>query len=1205
MAQITLVNKEKVDSMSITSKTIRLTLISFVLAFGVLLSNLVYPSVDVTNDVELTRSSMRYDRRTGTSSLEITIKNTNTTPVFTSPLLVVIKNISNSNVTLENPDGQTRDGNSYIEYWNEEDVLLTGEKTEPKTLVFDNPGRTRFSYDLSVVASDPLFEIGLRVENPVAVVPATFNLLARVSGTDDTITEFQWDFGDGESRSGSQSEQHVYDKPGSYLVTVSATDSLGIRSQNSTVIDVAQNYATADALTTGANLQLGKFNIDVPQGVVTSNTLLEVFEVPSQVQQIDPSLDLLRFQPFGNLYRLVTPINSDIPLTLTLSYDKNDIPAGFSAANLAIISRSTNGIGSGIRGHAPSVKLTPLPATVDEAKQTVTFQVYGSATVQLAASSEPVEYVMPESNSAMTANTEQNDTMAADIMTTIPQFDFVANYIPSEITLDNWFSYLNEATEALHKAYDIFVTQQGYRAPKRVTVVFEKFPEYNNDSNGYVSFDSPRLIHINFESDNFPLIHDNSSFGHGISPSLKASLVHEYFHVLQFYNSNIASMQSFKNNWFIEGVADWAMDEVYDDTDAIHIVFPTRLRIPLNLPGNSQSYLYETHFFWKWLSSQSNTLGANPIKKIMDHHNLLTQFPFGIKNDIEVLFLDNLISLFPNLSYIDFAKAVLLDKNFDLNENKAGDLWSKESMGTLLSGITQSPVPDYFRKNRGDKTPSQLEIISGKAGESVNNPLMVDYTVWPYLSVDVRIIKANVSETGGTPEGDLHLLFKADKYTMDVTVIPFVNGAPQTIRNLTSGDEKEIIINDFKNTGEVVVILAYPGWTDLNDEEIIVVDKEKIWKKYIRNQFKAWVTPKVTIHPRSLHNGLKNTFFAQEFYLERKDGALISPVVWELVDGSLPEGIFFGPVGTLTGVPFIAGTFQFTIKATGSEGESDTVSLSLTINSERVDENEVPTENTENEKFIKLNYRAESVNAKVGSTWRNKICEKSASVNTIHPSDIFTAYVNTSFPDQRIVGCHGFDRLSVTDPVYDDRVYEDVQDTFFYDDFSGYWDLSDTLDFGGDAFYGSTQIVAHMSSTIRNSSDSTVINYIANFKQNSSCNTMIVPTPFYSSVDGHADASSSWEFFVPYHDLQFEFSGIETCSSENSDFILLYYDTTFPGFEYWKIHGSLCTGPILTGNLSPGRYTLQAWSSLTTPTRCKDEFQRELANHFTFTITPQ
>ena len=104
----------------------------------------------VPNEVDVTLDELRYDRSTGQSSATANIVN-NTSDVISSPVWLVIKDISTVSITMVDPDGTTHDGNPYIDLTN----LLGDGQLDPGDslslrLVFDNPTRGRFNFNSEI-----------------------------------------------------------------------------------------------------------------------------------------------------------------------------------------------------------------------------------------------------------------------------------------------------------------------------------------------------------------------------------------------------------------------------------------------------------------------------------------------------------------------------------------------------------------------------------------------------------------------------------------------------------------------------------------------------------------------------------------------------------------------------------------------------------------------------------------------------------------------------------------------------------------------------------------------------------------------------------------------------------------------------------------------------------------------------------------------
>ncbi len=115
---------------------------------------------DVTDKVEVIQSRLRYDRRTATSSLEISLRNISE-GVLLAPFKAVIENITDSRITVNNVDGLSVDGKPF--YIVKHSNLLDGqldvnESVDSFTIVFNNPKNLRFSVTLKILAFLPTAE---------------------------------------------------------------------------------------------------------------------------------------------------------------------------------------------------------------------------------------------------------------------------------------------------------------------------------------------------------------------------------------------------------------------------------------------------------------------------------------------------------------------------------------------------------------------------------------------------------------------------------------------------------------------------------------------------------------------------------------------------------------------------------------------------------------------------------------------------------------------------------------------------------------------------------------------------------------------------------------------------------------------------------------------------------------------------------------
>ena len=111
------------------------------------------------------------------------------------------------------------------------------------------------------------------------------------------------------------------------------------------------------------------------------------------------------------------------------------------------------------------------------------------------------------------------------------------------------------------------------------------------------------------------------------------------------------------------------------------------------------------------------------------------------------------------------------------------------------------------------------------------------------------------------------------------------------------------------------------GWTTENDKlpglfGNVVDFPNHLWCGYP-------VPP--TIITTTFPNGTTGTFYNQTL-----TAIGTAPITWSLESGSLPNGLTLSSAGVISGIPTVANTFNFTVKATNSAG-SNTKTLSITI----------------------------------------------------------------------------------------------------------------------------------------------------------------------------------------------------------------------------------------------------------------------------------
>ena len=106
---------------------------------------------NVTDNSDITYFGTRFNRRTGRYSMMAKWTNIGETDPLGEPLHIVIDSITPDTVTCANEDGTNGDEKPYYDYSDlvGDGKLEPGETSAAKQLIFNNPSRVRFSFDVS------------------------------------------------------------------------------------------------------------------------------------------------------------------------------------------------------------------------------------------------------------------------------------------------------------------------------------------------------------------------------------------------------------------------------------------------------------------------------------------------------------------------------------------------------------------------------------------------------------------------------------------------------------------------------------------------------------------------------------------------------------------------------------------------------------------------------------------------------------------------------------------------------------------------------------------------------------------------------------------------------------------------------------------------------------------------------------------------
>jgi len=223
-----------------------------------------------------------------------------------------------------------------------------------------NPVSLNILYDPWLMRSAPVyFPIAIIFANPVVVEigqPITFDASASYD-LDGNVTQYYFDFGDGSNTGwiNENSKSHLYTTSGVYTVTLKVKDDAGVIGTTSVTVTVCQPVQTITP--SGGAVVYINVVIMVPEGAVTQNVTFIVTKISTP----NPSGYII----IGDVCRIETDVTSFVqPMTLILSYNESNLPAGVGEDDLAIYKK----VGD---------SWVKLDSTVDKTNNTVSTVVTG------------------------------------------------------------------------------------------------------------------------------------------------------------------------------------------------------------------------------------------------------------------------------------------------------------------------------------------------------------------------------------------------------------------------------------------------------------------------------------------------------------------------------------------------------------------------------------------------------------------------------------------------------------------------------------------------------------------------------------------------------------------------------------------------------------------------------------------------------------
>jgi hypothetical protein len=552
-----------------------------------------------------------------------------------------------------------------------------------------------------------------------------------------------------------------------------------------------QAPATASATldTDGGEVQLESFLLRVygeviPDGETPTVTLIRRGALQDELARFHPPEG---YRAVGPAVEVQLPFESDLPSELEISYDPSALPEGFEAEDLTIFvyGPTTFDPAPGTSPELlelPEEDLAPIYTEVDSEALTATANVYRAGTYQLVALSDPMEWdigAAVEDSSEDTGLVQSRREAIQLGLGPIVTIDPVLATTLGEVRKQQLRDLVRSGVQQSLSAYGAlgFATPPTHLVTVFVTV----------GSSGFVASAAfSQTIRIN------PL--DFSL------EEIAKTLAHECFHLVQYWHTNGPSVTQFfgeRDNWLIEGTAEWGRDVVYDGIpDQYNAPDIGRFSVPLNERGKTgvSSYLYETVVFWKWLEAKYSGALPQAFGTVRDQTRTVVTPFYRLPNDTPVSFNDTLRDTRADIDLMQFFEDVLYYKDFERDETGPGELWDK--LGP------QRDVEVSIRFGATVLPPSAL------ATGGVALPVALSSTLAPSLTAAPKLIQNQPAPDA--LEGTIHVEFRPHaNLNLAATVISRDTHEKKRVASLGQGGE---VTFPFEEGTEIVVIAMDPQW---------------------------------------------------------------------------------------------------------------------------------------------------------------------------------------------------------------------------------------------------------------------------------------------------------------------------------------------------------------------------------------------------------
>jgi len=623
-------------------------------------------------------------------------------------------------------------------------------------------------------------EAKLFADPEVCDVPCEVVLDSSLTDSGGKTLTFTWDLGDGPIP-GDARLLHTFETAGTYEVTITVSDGSGTTTDTVGVRAEPQPKTSATIDETGGTASQGAAQITVPAEVAPEPVVVELTELPSMQADAERLLRIGQFTALGSAYQVSTPLKTSIAIDIAVTDSE---AVGKAPEDLAWLVRYVarpvpRPDDPDILSRAPLASYGLVPVTQVDEDGTVHGEIFGRKRFQLVTLAEPMIVDSFEVEAATPAAKSSTATKAPNVPLVITVFN--------EVLDPGWEAVGAVIHSAIDEIYKVLVGQKHFVPPSGTLTIIVgemKNPKYK----GYVMVNDFNTIYLNytmFDSDKISKV-----------------LAHEFFHLIQNYGSNQASRSGQtrqRDPWFKEGTAEWACDEVFDDSlDYYHATTWRRFEVPLNQEGYKDANEYRTVGFWKWAESVESDIISNVIADKF----LLTHKFSGpnsiIENSIATDYLTSLMTIWQDVDFLQYTHAARYQKDFDTGENRKGELWDGE------------PYLGPPKKVYAD--PSKLgEIEAGIAGDSEDNPLTIPFNLKQHLTADVHRV--------GSPnlEGDLHIRLPntgSAPIEAEILILDRETGEVEDVMiapNLANGPV-DFVSKDFDSDKEAVLLIVDPRW---------------------------------------------------------------------------------------------------------------------------------------------------------------------------------------------------------------------------------------------------------------------------------------------------------------------------------------------------------------------------------------------------------